>query len=184
MTIYSRGGDCGETDLFPWGRISKTDSRIEVLGNLDELNASLGVIRAHGLPAEWDAHVEGFQKALFRICAEISMPNAGSSETDAWLKRLTDEETAELESLIDALEAKLPPLDQMLCFHGPLPAAAAQLARTVCRRAERSAWRLNAEEAKKDEKEQSPISPVILRWLNRFSDYLFTLGRSLENLAK
>lgn len=171
MPIYTHCGDSGETDLFPWGRVRKTDARMETLGNLDELNASLGVIRSLVKNGEIDQKLDRFQHVIVQISSEISCRNPESVE---WLERIAPEETLFLESEIDRLESELPEIHEMLFFHG-LPAAAfTQLARTVCRRAERSLWRL------KEDQPEPPVSEEILHWMNRFSDYLFMLGRKLQ----
>ncbi|MBQ2822625.1 MAG: ATP:cob(I)alamin adenosyltransferase [Thermoguttaceae bacterium] len=229
MTIYSRTGDNGQTDLFPFGRISKTAPRMEALGTLDELNACLGLLRAQiqndvknqtdeadgksqsqnktnfqenlsffpeGL--DLDAMIESYQKLIFRIASEISCANSEISCFQTF-HPITASEITELEKTIDTLEAILPPLSQMICFQGPLAAAHAQLARSVCRRAERTVWKLS--ESSRHEAEnfdvtenaaapipssgspaanQVSISPHIHQWLNRFSDFLFLLGRKLS----
>jgi len=179
MSIYSRSGDNGKTDLFPWGRISKTDQRIEVLGNLDELNSWLGILRAQPLDRTLDTQLETFQNVIFRISAELSCPLPAQMGS---LERLQETEIAQLETLIDDLESKLPPLRHFVTFQGPEPAAFSQLARAVCRRAERSAWRLAPTGMPETSTAEAPVrvSPEILRWLNRFSDFLFTLGRAFS----
>lgn len=179
MAIYSRLGDCGETDLFPWGRIPKTHPLMEALGTLDELNAALGVVRAQGLALEEDAFLEGCQKTIFRICSQLSCQNP---EAAPWLQSITAEDVTRLEAAIDRLDAQLPPLARMLCFQGPPAAAFTQLARAVCRRAERGIWKLNAfvlGEREERNSETGAVAQEICCWLNRFSDFLFTLGRFL-----
>lgn len=168
-TIYSRLGDDGETDLFPWGRISKTSPRMEALGTLDELNAWLGVIRAHVSGYEICTELEKFQRILFRVSSELSCPVPALGPD---LQRLTASEISDLEVRIDRMDAQLAPLAEMLCFGGNPAASFAQLARSVCRRAERRVLTLRDASC--------PVSPAILRWLNRFSDYLFVLGRFLN----
>jgi len=170
MALYTRYGDSGETDLFPWGRIQKTNLRLEALGTLDELNAALGVVRAQNIPHETDQQIESFQKVLLRLSSELSCQDPEMVE---WLKRIGPEETAFLEAEIDQLDHELPEIHELIYFQGPPAAAFTQLARAVCRRAERAVWRL------KEDQPETPVSEEILRWLNRFSDYLFMLGRKL-----
>ncbi len=190
MTIYSRSGDAGQTDLFPFGRISKTDPKIETLGELDELNASLGVLRAliqeneknfpnqNGSVSEFsdgltlDALIESFQKIIFRLSSEISSSSNPETPSFSTIQYVASAEVENLEKNIDALETSLPPLRRMICVQGPSTAAFAQLARAVCRRAERSVWRL-------EEYRPASVSPYVCQWLNRFSDFLFLLGRKL-----
>ncbi len=169
-SIYSRLGDQGETDLFPWGRISKTSPRIEALGTLDELNSWLGVIRAQTNDIETCTNLEKIQTVLFRIGSELSCP---AEVPGVQLERLSVSETTLLEAEIDQMDATLPALSTMLCFGGTPAAAFTQLARAVCRRAERRVLAL------RDDSKCS-VSPEILQWLNRLSDYLFVLGRFLN----
>ncbi|MBQ9456532.1 MAG: cob(I)yrinic acid a,c-diamide adenosyltransferase [Thermoguttaceae bacterium] len=171
MAIYTHGGDSGETDLYPWGRIRKTDVRMEAIGTLDELNASLGVVRSFVKSDEIDQKLERFLQVIIRAESEISCLTPENVE---WLERVGPEETAFLEAEIDRLERELPELHGMLyCKNCPV-AAFAQLTRTICRRAERAIWRL------KENHPDVPVSDEITHWLNRFSDYLFMLGRKLQ----
>lgn len=171
MAIYTHGGDSGETDLYPWGRVRKTDTRMEALGTLDELNALLGVVRSLIKSVEIDQKLERFLQVVIRAESEIS---CRTPETVEWLERVGPEETAFLETEIDQLERELPELYGMLYCKNCPAAAFTQLARTVCRRAERSLWRL------KEDQPETTISEEILHWMNRFSDYLFMLGRKLQ----
>ncbi len=174
MSIYTRGGDDGFTSLFPSGRAPKTDARMEALGALDELNSWLGVIRAQGImagiDAKKDAELERFQKNLIQISAEISCPKPECVAGMRLFSECEAEETAFLEREIDEMEGILPPIHELIYFQGPPASAFTQLARAVCRRAERRVWKVA-------ECEETPVSHEILRWLNRFSDFLFTLGR-------
>lgn len=171
MPIYTHCGDSGETDLFPWGRVRKTDVRMEALGTLDELNASLGVVRSFVKSEVIDQKLERFLQVIIRAESEISCLTPENVE---WLERVGPEETAFLEAEIDQLERELPELHGMLYCKNCPAAAFAQLTRTICRRAERAIWRL------KENQPETPVSEEILHWVNRFSDYLFMLGRKLQ----
>ena len=171
MPIYTHCGDSGETDLFPWGRVRKTDVRMEALGTLDELNASLGVVRSLVKSEEIDQKLERFLQVIIRAESEISCLTPENVE---WLERVGPEETAFREAEIDQLERELPELHGMLYCKNCPAAAFAQLTRTICRRAERAIWRL------KENLPETPVSEEILHWINRFSDYLFMLGRKLQ----
>jgi cob(I)alamin adenosyltransferase len=177
--IYTRGGDCGETSLGDGARVPKSGRRVGVYGEVDELNSVLGCcvarlrmddgLEAAGLAAELTA----LQSRLFELgaaladprrSAEMMVPGAPADPFDA----------AHLESLIDAHDACLAPLRQFILPGGTMAAAYLHLARTVCRRAERAAVALAADEA---------VSPGSLIFLNRLSDYLFTLARVANRAA-
>ena len=172
MKIYTRTGDAGSTGLLGGARIAKDGLRIEAYGTVDELNAALGAARALGTPdAALDAALARVQVDLFALGAALaSAPGrelrAGEGVTAADIERLERE--------IDAWEAELPPLRSFVLPGGSGAAALLHLARTVCRRAERSVVRLAREESAPAE---------ILVYLNRLSDLLFTLARLANHRA-
>ena len=169
MKIYTRNGDAGQTDLFAGGRVPKDHPRVEALGEMDEFNCSLGVLRSHGLPPEIDALVEAFQRKLFMIGSEFSCP----IPEKLGLRSLVPEEISFLEEKIDYYSENLRPLKGMLCPVGNRASVFCQLARAVCRRVER---RLITAVRESEE----DISPLIPQYFNRLSDLLFVLGRFLE----
>jgi len=159
--IYTRSGDAGQTSLADGNRLSKTSTRIEALGDLDELNATLGLILALEPPVDIARLLREIQQRLFDLGSELALPGAIS---------ITPEEVQALERKIDELNDHLPPLQEFILPGGPPTAAQAHFARTVCRRSERSLWRLAAEET---------VNSASLKYLNRLSDLLFVVARSL-----
>ncbi len=172
MPLYTRTGDQGETSLFGGERVKKSALRVEAYGDVDEANSALGLARSL-LPeplAELDALFDRLQRLFFDLGADLATPEGSSGE--AYVKRLTAEDVAELEQAIDALEAEVPPLKHFVLPGGHPAAAAVQLARAITRRAERRAVALA---------EAEPVNPEALRALNRLSDLLFALGRVINH---
>lgn len=159
--IVTRTGDAGTTGLADNTRVAKTDARVAALGDVDELNSQLGVLLAHELPAAVRDALTRVQHELFNLGGEISLP--GSIV-------VKDEHVAALEDSVTTLNEDLPPLKEFVLPGGNPPAAAAHLARAICRRAERALWALN---------EAAPLNPNAMRYLNRLSDLLFVCGRIL-----
>lgn len=170
MKIYTKRGDRGETDLFGGVRVPKDALRVESYGAVDELNAALGVCAAASDQADVRALLEGIQSTLFSIGSYLATPEAGH-RAKAGIPEPTEGEVEALEKQIDRFESELPPLERFILPGGTEAAAAFQLARAVCRRAERRVVALHREE---------PLSEKLLCYLNRLSDLLFVLGR-LEN---
>ncbi len=171
MKIYTRTGDDGTTGLLGRSRVPKHDARVEAYGSVDELNAVLGVVHAHDTEHWFGEFVPRLQAALFQVGAELATTDA------ALLARLvcvSDDDIAELEREIDRLEADLAPLTRFVLPGGTALAAALHHARTVCRRAERRVTALAAGE---------PVSPRLVRWLNRLADLLFVMARWANHRA-
>ena len=165
MKIYTRTGDDGSTGLLGAGRVLKCATRVEAFGSVDELNAVLGMARA--LDSEgWVTRELGvIQARLFQLGAELAaLEPAGLSQLD----RIDDRDVEELESWIDALDLRLPPLKSFILPDGSALATHLHFARTVCRRAERRVVALQREE---------PVSAAVVRYLNRLADLLFTQAR-------
>ncbi|MFO7323028.1 MAG: cob(I)yrinic acid a,c-diamide adenosyltransferase [Chloroflexota bacterium] len=165
MKIYTRTGDDGTTSLFSGPRVPKHDQRVEAYGTVDELNSHLGVARALGLQPEAQDWLAQVQSDLFYLGADLATPNDARS---ARVVRVDTARVAWLEATIDELTAQLPPLKLFILPGGSPGAAQLHVARTVCRRAER----LTAALA-----EREPIGQFVLPYLNRLSDFLFTLAR-------
>ncbi len=165
MKIYTRTGDKGETSLFSGGRVRKDHLRVETYGTVDELNSILGLVRAESLPEIAQQRLERVQNELFIIGADLATP---MDHSPAWLKRLEESTIESLEIEIDQMAAELPPLKNFILPGGTRAAATVQVARTVCRRAERLTVSLAADEA---------INLAVITYLNRLSDWLFTLAR-------
>ncbi len=172
MKIYTRTGDDGKTGLFGGHRVSKCDARVDAYGNIDELNAVLGVARSHGLPPELDEPIEQFQRDLFVLGAELAtVPGA---ESKLGISLIDEDDVVKLEELIDRTEAHLPPLKHFVLPGGSPAGATLHLCRTVCRRAERSLIAAQSVTA---------IRPVLIRYINRLSDLLFVWARRANQLA-
>jgi cob(I)alamin adenosyltransferase len=160
--IYTRTGDDGTTGLADGQRVTKWDSRIEACGAVDETNSALGVLLAEpDLPAPIRQILTRIQNELFEIGAELALPGYA---------QIKDTHVARLESDLDRLNAELPPLKEFILPGGNRPAALCHFARTVCRRAERSAWAAASEHQ---------VNPPALHYLNRLSDLLFVVARRL-----
>lgn len=170
MKVYTRRGDAGETDLFGGQRVGKDALRVAAYGDVDELNATLGVALAHSPHDDVRVLGDSIQGQLFELGAYLATPDERSREK-ASIPTLSGDDVNTLEQHIDAFETELAPLQRFVLPGGTPAAAAFHLARTVCRRAERAAVSLNR---------QDPLDPVALGYLNRLSDLLFVLAR-LEN---
>jgi cob(I)alamin adenosyltransferase len=160
--IVTRTGDAGTTGLGDGTRTTKDSLRIDAMGEIDELNSSLGVLLCEDLPHVVRAALLDVQNDLFDLGGELCMPG--------W-ELIKDVQVARLEEQAEAFNADLPMLKEFILPGGTRPAALAHLARTVCRRAERAVVRLAAEEA---------VSDAARRYINRLSDLLFIVGRLLN----
>ena len=174
MKLYTRGGDGGETSLFGGGRVGKGHARIEAIGDIDELNATLGLALKEVGDAPVRDRLESIQHDLFALGAELASPPATSGRTKPKTPGLPEGRTAEIERWIDEAQEDLPPLTAFVLPGGVPAAAALHLARTVCRRAERSVVRLSASEH---------VDPVVVAYVNRLSDLLFVLARGENHRA-
>ena len=163
--ITTRGGDGGETSLGNGDRIRKDAPRIEAVGAVDEANAAVGLLRLH-TTGEEDALLARVQNGLFDLGADLCVPGEGGERL-----RIGAAHVSALDKATASMNAGLPPLNSFVLPGGTPAAAAAHLARTAARRAERAAVRLAAEEA---------VNPEALRYLNRLSDLLFVLSRRLN----
>jgi cob(I)alamin adenosyltransferase len=171
VKLYTRTGDAGETSLFDGTRVRKDDARVDAYGDVDELNAWIGLARATDTNGSLDAVLVQIQRDIFALGAQLADPEhkIAPRVTKA---RLSDADVGRLETLIDQLEAELPPLRRFILAGGAPAAAAVHVARTVCRRAERRMVAL-----------EPAVEPVLLRYVNRLSDLLFVLARVLNHRA-
>ena len=142
VKIYTKTGDNGTTGLLGKGRVPKDDVRIEAYGTVDELNAVLGLVRAHGLDPAADGLAAQLQEELFVVGSALADPSPDGPFHNA----ITAEHITRLETTIDALETELKPLSEFILPGGTPAAAHIHLARTVCRRAERLTVRLSRQE--------------------------------------
>jgi cob(I)alamin adenosyltransferase len=178
MKIYTRTGDRGETGLFGGKRVAKDDIRVEAYGEVDELNALLGLCVAR-IEEDGDAEMAGRLRAvqadLFALGANLATPapEDGGRPNDH-LPPLPGERVAEMERWIDEADELNPPLRNFILPGGTEAAALLHLARTVCRRAERRVITFMRD---------AKVEPEVVIYLNRLSDLLFTLARSANRRA-
>ncbi|HEX2450968.1 MAG TPA: cob(I)yrinic acid a,c-diamide adenosyltransferase [Gemmatimonadales bacterium] len=175
MKIYTRSGDEGDTGLFGGGRVPKHHPRVAAYGDVDELNSAIGLARATAPADLADQLLESVQRDLFAIGGHLATPDPERVSRTLEKAALSDDRVAEFERAIDAADAELPPLTAFVLPGGTPKAAALHLARTVCRRAERSVVRLARE---------AEVPPLFLVYLNRLSDLLFTLARLANHRAR
>jgi cob(I)alamin adenosyltransferase len=174
LKIYTKTGDTGETGLFGGGRVRKDHSRTAAYGDVDELNSAIGLVRATGPSELFDDLLEAVQRDLFAIGGRLATPEPEKVAKTIAKAVLPPERTESLEQVMDDAERELAPLRAFVLPGGTPKAATLHLARTVCRRAERSAVHLAGEDE---------VPPEILAYLNRLSDLLFTLARLANHRA-
>lgn len=160
--IVTRTGDAGTTGLGDGSRTTKDSLRIAAIGDVDELNSSLGVLLCEDLPDEVRKVLHDIQHDLFDLGGELCLPG---------MAVMQQTQVARLEAIVEDFNHDLPMLKEFILPGGTRPAALAHLCRTTCRRAERSMVALHHAEA---------LSEPARRYINRLSDLLFVLGRSLN----
>ncbi|MFQ5643732.1 MAG: cob(I)yrinic acid a,c-diamide adenosyltransferase [Thiogranum sp.] len=163
--IYTRTGDAGTTGLGDGSRTDKDSPRIEACGAVDELNSVIGLLSSHKPRPDIAGELVEIAHDLFDIGGELSMPGHSM---------VTDRQVERLERCLDSLNADLEPLREFVLPGGSEAAAVCHLARTVCRRAERRVVSLAREDA---------VNSASLRYLNRLSDLLFVMARTLNHSA-
>lgn len=168
MKIYTKTGDKGETGLFGGGRVPKDHPRVAAYGDIDELNSVLGVVRATANQQFADSLLESIQRDLFAIGGHLATPDPGRVAKSLEKGALSPSRIAEFEQQMDEAERTLPPLRAFVLPAGSSVAASLHLARTVCRRAERSVVHLAHDHE---------VPELFIVYLNRLSDLLFTLAR-------
>jgi cob(I)alamin adenosyltransferase len=171
VKIYTRKGDGGETGLFGGGRVPKAHVRVEAYGDVDELNAALGMAVSAVADEEIRSKLSRIQNDLFSLGSSLATPGSEDGSARAATPPLPAGRVQEMEGWIDAASDETPPLRSFILPVGTDGAAALHLARTICRRAERAVVRLTLQER---------ADPIVLTYLNRLSDLLFSLAR-LEN---
>lgn len=174
MKIYTRTGDLGDTGLFGGGRVPKDHPRVRAYGDVDELNAAIGVARAADPLPRVDEVLLPVQRDLFAIGALLATPDQEKMAQHLAKAQLDADRVIQLERAIDACERDLEPLTAFVLPGGTRKAAALHVARTVCRRAERAIVRLQHEEE---------IPQIVVIYLNRLSDLLFVLARVSNRIA-
>ena len=174
MKIYTRTGDEGGTALFGGGRVSKNHPRVEAYGDVDELNAALGLARSIESMPRIDEVLVPVQRDLFAIGALLATPDHEKMREQLVKARIDEGRIGELEGAIDGCERELEPLRSFIVPGGTPKAAALHVARTVCRRAERRVVSLAGD---------TELPPLVVIYLNRLSDLLFMLARVANRRA-
>jgi cob(I)alamin adenosyltransferase len=172
MKIYTKTGDDGTTGLFGAGRVLKNSLRIEAYGTVDELNSIIGVLASQPNAEYFRELLIDIQKSLFVLGADLATPL--ESKTTYNVPRIEETDVKKFESMIDMEETHLPPLEKFILPGGAAIASYFQLARTVCRRAERRIVSLSQSET---------IGTFDVQFLNRLSDLFFVLARRANQLA-
>ena len=170
MKIYTKTGDRGDTRLFDGTKTRKDDPRVETYGDVDELNSFIGAAAAWLNDSVLVAMLADIQRDLFSVGAQLANPKSAQETNERF--RLDERRVGILESSIDAFETELPPLRQFILAGGCPAGALLHIARTVCRRAERRVVALAV---------QVPVDEIVIRYLNRLSDFLFVLARLVNH---
>lgn len=175
--IYTKTGDDGTTGLVDGSRIAKNDSRMAAIGDVDELNSALGIAICQIDDASFLKPLQVIQNDLFDLGADLATPAEKDDDftPSEMVLRITHSQVERLENEIDAINDKIDPLTSFILPGGNISAAAIHLARAIARRTERTA--VSAAQV-------MAINPQALAYLNRLSDYLFVLGRMLNNGGK
>lgn len=171
MKIYTKKGDTGSTQLIGGRRVPKSSLRIEAYGTVDELNSCIGLLRDQGIPKNYFEQLIEVQDRLF------TMGSLLAADTGAKMKlpELKDDDVSNLEKWIDQMDETLEPMKHFVLPGGHTTVSYCHIARCVCRRAERISVDLS---------EHEEVSALVLTYLNRLSDYLFTLSRALAKELK
>ncbi len=172
MKIYTKFGDSGETALYGGTRIGKDAPRIEAIGTVDELNAYIGYAQTLSDDTDLSDLMAQIQNHLFAVGADLATP---ATHTKASEFRILKDFTTVMETAIDTLSVELPPLTHFILPGGCTAGAILHIARVVCRRSERCVVRLARDE---------DVNPEIIRSLNRLSDLLFVLARTVNYRAQ
>ena len=172
MKIYTRKGDTGYCSLLSGDRVPKSSVRVRAIGAIDELSANLGMLKSHLVKKDTFEHIEKIQSTLYAIMGHLAC-NKGKHPD--MLPEITRADIEFLEKQIDAMNETLPELKKFILPGGNVPSAWCDISRTVCRRAESLCVELFLTEK---------TNEIIIAYLNRLSDYLFTLGRQLREEAE
>ena len=162
--IYTRTGDDGTTGLADGSRVDKDSMRMEAIGCVDELNSIIGIVLSHDTPAAISEYLTVIQHDLFDLGGELAIPDYSI---------MGEQHTLTLEQWLDKLNQDLPPLEEFILPAGGKATASCHLARSVCRRTERRCVGLGRDE---------DLNPAILTYLNRLSDLLFVIARTLARV--
>jgi cob(I)alamin adenosyltransferase len=175
LKIYTKTGDDGRTGLFGGGRVTKDNARVEAYGDVDEVNAFIGMARSTDMMPRIDEVLAPIQRDLFSIGALLATPHPEKHKEQLEKARISDKRISQLEQAIDDCEEELAPLKAFILPGGTAKASALHVARTVCRRAERSIIHLQAS--------GESVPQIVIVYLNRLSDLLFVLARVANRRA-
>lgn len=167
MKIYTKQGDAGETSLLGGKRVKKNHPRIMAYGTVDELNSHLGWVRSFDINKSYQEDLLKIQKHLFNIGSRLAVDVESEVKQ---LPQIIEEDILFLENQIDEMEKNLPVLTEFILPGGSQAVSACHISRSVARRTERLVALLN---------EAATVEPVIMKYLNRLTDYLFVLARSI-----
>ncbi|MHA7128286.1 cob(I)yrinic acid a,c-diamide adenosyltransferase [Algoriphagus namhaensis] len=167
MKIYTKTGDTGETSLLGGSRVPKSHLRIEAYGTVDELNSYVGLLRDQEVNSPRADLLKEIQDRLFTIGADLA---TAPGKEKVKKPDLHEEDITQLEKAMDEMEQELPPLTAFILPGGHQAVSFCHVARTVCRRTERITVALS---------EHEPVSDLVIKYLNRLSDFLFVLGRMM-----
>ena len=167
MKIYTKTGDSGQTGLIGGSRVWKNNARLEAYGTIDELNAFVGLLGTHPLPEQVSEFLQGIQHNLFVIGSNLATDQEKVNLKPASI--VEEQDIVDLENEIDRMDDALPPLSNFVLPGGSAGGAVSHICRTITRRAERRIMDLL--------QTQLEIDPLILKYINRLSDYFFTLSR-------
>lgn len=167
MKIYTKTGDTGQTSLLGGTRVLKSNERIEAYGTVDELNSYIGLVRDQDVNFPRRSLLKEIQDRLFTVGSSLA---ADPEKNRTVLPDLLESDVTLLEAQMDAMNAYLPELKAFILPGGHPSVSLCHVARTVCRRAERQVIRLSQEE---------PVNGLVIKYLNRLSDYLFVLARQM-----
>ena len=165
MKIYTKTGDKGKTSLFGGTRVSKADDRLEAYGTIDELNSYIGLIRDTQTAKDRKGMLKEIQDRLFTIGSNLATDKASKMDQ---VPDLLEKDIELLENEMDEMDARLAPMTSFILPGGHVNVSYCHVARCVCRKTERLVIRLS---------ESVKVEPIIIRYLNRLSDYLFVLSR-------
>ncbi len=169
MKIYTKKGDSGQTSLLGGTRVPKHHIRIEAYGTVDELNSYLGIVRDQNVAPDFDEFLQEIQNNLFTLGSNL----ASDPEKNTFkLPELAEEDLTKLENSIDQMDQELPALKNFVLPGGHPANSFTHVARCVCRRAERLAVQLS---------EEAPVEPIVVKYLNRLSDWLFAFARLMTH---
>ncbi|WP_143307774.1 cob(I)yrinic acid a,c-diamide adenosyltransferase [Chitinophaga vietnamensis] len=167
MKIYTKTGDRGKTSLIGGTKVPKSDLRIDAYGTVDELNSYIGLVNDYTAHTEKKAQLKEIQDRLFTIGAALACDP--DKETKMKIPDLHEEDVTLLERSIDDMNTELPPMKSFILPGGHVAVSTCHIARCVCRRTERLCVGM--------QEQDMFIEPVVIKYLNRLSDYLFVLAR-------